>query len=184
MNTHPFFSDHPQGESSGADIQAGLNRPDPTPEDQELQRRLLLNAVGHLQAERFSEAFAVCDSLARLDPENRQLYLLRATLLSRLHRFKEAIANLDEALAIHPDYGIACLLRAYCHQANGDAVAADRDLQRALKLTEASMQVFCDDMGMTRTQFDAAQGLIEGERDYPRLFLSPEELAKLQLIVH
>ncbi|MEO5347571.1 MAG: hypothetical protein H7834_14530, partial [Magnetococcus sp. YQC-9] len=150
-------------------------------EEQIKLRWLMMSAVQHLHAERFQAALADCESALRLDPENNsRLYLLRATLFARMHRFTDAIANLNEAIDIQREYGIAYLMRAYCHRAIGNSAAADQDLQKALMMAEAILHGFCAETGMIRTRFDATQALFDGDRDYPQLFLPAEEIERLR----
>ncbi|MBF0165722.1 MAG: hypothetical protein HQM01_14665 [Magnetococcales bacterium] len=177
----PFCRIENAAMTAGQTMLAPAARPDALlGEDQITLRWLMTSAVGHLRAERYHAAFADCEQALRIDPENSRVYLLRGALFGRLHRFADAIANLDVAIDIKPSHGIAHLLRAYCHQASGDAEAADRDLKKALMQSEGSMQGFCDAMGTIRTQFDAYQALLDGERDFPQLFLPPEEIERLR----
>ncbi|MBF0416867.1 MAG: hypothetical protein HQL86_01275 [Magnetococcales bacterium] len=143
-------------------------------------RWLLLSAVGHLHAERYHAAFADCDAALRIDSENSRIYLLRGALFARMRRFADAIANLDAVIELQPNPGVAHMLRAYCHQACGHTEAADHDMRMALMQAEASMLGFCDSLGMIRTQFDASQALLDGDRNYPRLFLPPEEIERIR----
>ncbi|MBF0626602.1 MAG: tetratricopeptide repeat protein [Magnetococcales bacterium] len=145
---------------------------------------LLTRAVAHLQLAHYSEALADCQAILRIDPENRQLYFIRGAVLRRMNRLDEAIANLDQALDLDPNYGVACLERSYCYRAAGRLEEADRDLQTALRLTEAALQGFCDTMGILRTQMDATESLVIGERPIPQLFLPVEEIEKLQQTLH
>ncbi|GAB0058424.1 hypothetical protein SIID45300_02773 [Candidatus Magnetaquicoccaceae bacterium FCR-1] len=177
----PFCSIENAAMTAGPAMREPMARPNALlGEDQITLRWLMRSAVGHLRAERYHAAFADCEQALRIDPENSRIYLLRGALFGRMQRFDDAIVNLDAAIDIQPNHGIAHLLRAYCHLARGHAEEADRDLKKALMQGEASMQGFCDALGMIRTQFDASQALLDGDRDYPQLFLSPEEIERLR----
>ncbi|MBF0192028.1 MAG: hypothetical protein HQL99_12940 [Magnetococcales bacterium] len=145
---------------------------------------LLARAVAHLWLAHYPEALADCNQVMRLDPENRHLYFIRGAVLRRMDRLEAAIANLSQAIDIHPGYGMAYLERAYCYNALERPLEADRDLQTALKQIEASLQGYCDSMGIIRSQMDATEALMNGDREYPRLFLSAMELEAMQRTLH
>ncbi|MBF0272154.1 MAG: hypothetical protein HQL98_08845 [Magnetococcales bacterium] len=146
--------------------------------------QLLARAIAHMWLSHYPESLADCEAVMRIDPDNRQLYFIRGAVFRRMNRLDDAVANLTQAIDVHPEYGIAFLERAYCYTAMGHSMAAERDLQTALMLIEAALQGFCDSMGVMRTQMDATESLMNGERDYPRLFLSPAEIENLKRTLH
>jgi tetratricopeptide (TPR) repeat protein len=52
-----------------------------------------------------------------------------------LHDWKRAIADLDQAILLNPNYGNAYHIRGTAKKAIGDTVGAAADLERAQRLT-------------------------------------------------
>lgn len=147
-------------------------------------QHLLTRAVAHMRMAQYQESLADCDAVMRLNPENKHLYFIRGAVFRCLNRLEDAIANLTQAIDIDPNYGIAFLERANCYTAFGLEQEAEGDLHRALMIIETALQGFCDTLGMFRTQADATEALVNGDRDYPRLFLPHEEIEKMQQTFH
>ncbi|MEO5351619.1 MAG: tetratricopeptide repeat protein [Magnetococcus sp. XQGC-1] len=142
--------------------------------------QLLTRAAARMRLQQYQESLADCDEAMEIDPENRHLYFIRGAVLRRMNRLDDAIANLNQAIDINPEYGIAYLERALCYTAAGRQSEADQDFKTVLRFTETALQGFCDSMGMIHTQVDAVEALLDGDRDYPRLFLSAEEFEQMK----
>ncbi|MBF0284978.1 MAG: tetratricopeptide repeat protein [Magnetococcales bacterium] len=144
----------------------------------------LTRATAYMLAKRYEESLADCREVMRSDPDNPHLYYLRGAVCRRTDRLEEAIANLDQALDIRPEFGIARLERALCFLALGRHEEAERDLRATLRLAETALQAFGESLGMIRTHFNEVEAILEGDRAIPSLFMSPAEVDAMKSALH
>jgi tetratricopeptide (TPR) repeat protein len=110
-----------------------------------------LEARGAFLMERPGQQQRALDDLqaaTALDPHMLQAFYFKGAVLVELKRYQEALAALDRALTIRPDYDYALRMRAITYRALGQADLAARDLQqvvvespRLASLTIQSLQV-------------------------------------------
>lgn len=107
-------------------------------------------------------------------PDNYRPYYYRGTALMKLERYGDAVADLDRALELHPELGMAYLERALCYQELGEVDRAERDLQSALMISASHIEGFAQAMGIVRARCFDVEALMEGELSGHRL--TPDEV--------
>ncbi len=83
------------------------------------------------------------DQALKRNPRNRQALQNKAHVLAeKWHRYGDAIACLDTAIASSPDYPLAYAGRAVLHARNKDRSPAHRDVETALKLLRSPLMLY------------------------------------------
>ena len=108
---------------------------------------------------RFEEVIEAARALDETDPEDSWYPYMQGLALYRLDRGEEALAALDRAVALRPDYGYALRLRGQVH------LAAERFALARVDF-EAASESFPFDAGLLRLLAQARQG--EGDRQGAR----------------
>jgi tetratricopeptide (TPR) repeat protein len=110
-----------------------------------------LKARGEFLMDRFGQQQRALDDLeaaTKLDPDMANAFYLKGAVLVDLKRYDEALAALDRALTIRPNYGYALRMRAITYRALGKTDLAAQDLEQAVvtspqvaEMTLRSLQV-------------------------------------------
>ncbi len=108
---------------------------------------------------RFEEVIEAARALEESDPEDAWYPYMQGLALYRLDRKEEALAPLERAVALRPDYGYALRLRGRVHLAAERFALARADF-------EAATEAFPFDAGLLRLLAQARQG--EGDRQGAR----------------
>jgi hypothetical protein len=85
-----------------------------------------------LAAGEHEAARKLLDAAVKADPDYERLYYFRAVALYSLNQFAEAARDLDQALALFPEYDAARFLRGRCRAAARDAPGARADFEACL----------------------------------------------------
>ncbi|MEE9454330.1 MAG: tetratricopeptide repeat protein [Paracoccaceae bacterium] len=105
------------------------------------------------------------------------LLLKRSRAFRRLRDYENAIADLDRALVLKPDYSYAWIHKAYNHIAAGDRAAADSAFEAALALDPDSIFTL-----IQRAKLYYAKGYYEqAQQDYERVLKYDPENSKAWL---
>ena len=101
---------------------------------------------------------------ALADPDYAEPWNNQGLILHGLGRLAEALAHLDQALAIRPDYAEALTNRGRVHQALGDKVRAKADFDRAVTLAPESAEsaALVHNRAMLRLEEGDLAGALEG----------------------
>jgi serine/threonine protein kinase/tetratricopeptide (TPR) repeat protein len=87
----------------------------------------------HLRQRDYSQARADFDHVLEMEPRNADAFINRALAWRGLKRHKEAIADLNQALALNAPYTRVYFLRSRLRDAAGDKDGAQDDKQEGLK---------------------------------------------------
>lgn len=98
-----------------------------TAESLEARGEFLMSRPGELP-----RALEDLQAATALDPNMLQAFYIKGAVLFDLKRYQDAVAALDRALIIYPNYDYALRMRAKAYRALGQTDSAVRDLQQAV----------------------------------------------------
>ena len=121
---------------------------------------VLTQAMDAFLKEEYSDSIGLFSALLTEQPDHKIFLASRGSAFLRLNRLDEALADLDKALALDPNYGAAYASRAAVHQELGhDALAAD-DLATVAGLTQVNLETYAGQNNIWQTrQFQVEQTL-------------------------
>lgn len=141
-NRAEIYSDTSKYDLAERDLNAAVNYKR-TADSLEARGAFLMERPGQQQ-----RALGDLQAATALDQHSLQAFYFKGAVLVELKRYQEALAALDQALTIRPNYDYALRMRAITYRALGQADLAARDLQqvvvgspRLASLTIHSLQV-------------------------------------------
>ena len=134
----------------------------------------------HLKLKEADEAINDFNDAINANSQSARAYYFRGTGYMYKHEFEKAVEDFTKALELKTDYAMAKFSRAISYARLDKIEEALQDLMEIMPQMEQNLQSFTDSYGIVRTEMGKVMAQLSGERPWPTLELSENEIDTLK----
>lgn len=140
----------------------------------------LSRGAAHLKLKQVDDAINDFNDAINANSQSARAYYFRGTGYMYKHEFEKAVEDFTKALELKTNYVMAKFSRAISYARLDKIEEASQDLMAVMPQMEQNLQSFTDTYGIVRTEMWKVMAQLSGERPWPTLELSENEIDTLK----
>lgn len=140
----------------------------------------LSRGAAHLKLKEADEAINDFNDAINANSQSARAYFFRGMVYMLKHEFERAVEDFTKALELKTGYAMAKFSRSIAYARLDKTEEASKDLMEVMPQMETNFQSFVDSYGIVRTEMWKVMAQISGERPWPTLELSENEIDTLK----